>query len=59
MPETLFRLGLGKLGLPMLPAAAIDHLKYPIVVDSEAFRRATGFRYSYDERETINGFRTA
>ena len=59
MPETIFKMGLGRLGLPFLPAGAIDHLKYPIVVDSEAFRRATGFQYSYDERETINSFRTA
>jgi UDP-glucose 4-epimerase len=59
LPQALFKLGLGRVGLPMLPPAAVDHLKYPIVVDSEAFRRATGFRYAYDERETINGFRTA
>ena len=59
MPETLFKLGLGRLGLPMLPAAATDHLKYPIVVDSEAFQRATGFQYTYDERETVNSFRSA
>lgn len=59
LPETLFKLGLGRLGLPLLPAGAIDHLKYPIVVDSQAFHRATGFRHSYDERETISAFRTA
>jgi UDP-glucose 4-epimerase len=59
MPETLFKMGLGRLGLPMLPAAAIDHLKYPIVVDSDTFKRATGFRYGYDERETIHAFRMA
>ena len=59
MPEAIFKMGLGRLGLPFLPSGAIDHLKYPIVVDSEAFRRATGFRYRYDERETINSFRTA
>ena len=59
MPETLFKLGVGRLGLPTLPAAAVDHLKYPIVVDSDAFRRATGFRHSYDERETIQSFRAS
>jgi hypothetical protein len=32
-------------------------LKYPIVVDSDAFRRATGFSHGYDERETIESFR--
>jgi UDP-glucose 4-epimerase len=59
VPETIFKLGVGRLGLPHLPAGAIDHLKYPIVVDSEAFRRATRYTYAFDERETINSFRTA
>jgi UDP-glucose 4-epimerase len=55
----VFKLGLGRLGLPHLPPGAIDHLKYPIVVDSDAFTRATRFTYQHDERETINSFRTA
>ncbi len=59
MPEALFKLGLGRLGLPLLPDAAVDHLKYPIVVDSDTFKRATGFRHSYDERETIQTFRSS
>lgn len=59
VPETLFKLGLGRVGLPSLPAGAVDHLKYPIVVDSDAFRLATGFTYQFDERETINSFRRA
>ncbi|MGB9338046.1 MAG: epimerase, partial [Polyangiales bacterium] len=59
VPEMVFKLGLGRLGLPHLPSGAIDHLKYPIVVDSDPFRRATRFTYQYDERETINSFRTA
>ncbi|KPK15238.1 MAG: epimerase [Myxococcales bacterium SG8_38] len=59
IPAVLFKAGLGRLGLPNLPAGALDHLRYPIVVDSDAFRRATGYRHDYDERETINAFRTA
>jgi len=59
VPATVFKLGLGRLGLPYIPSGAIDHLKYPIVVDSDAFRRTTRFAYAYDERETINSFRTA
>jgi UDP-glucose 4-epimerase len=59
MPAALFKLGLGRLGLPNLPAGALDHLRYPIVVDSSAFRRATGYTHDFDERETINAFRTA
>ncbi|MFW2388394.1 MAG: SDR family oxidoreductase [Polyangiales bacterium] len=59
VPSAVFKLGLGRMGLPYLPAGAIDHLKYPIVVDGDPFRRATEFTYQYDERETINSFRTA
>ena len=47
------------LALPKLPPAAIDHLKYPIVVDSDAFKRATDYHHRYDERETIDAFRAA
>jgi UDP-glucose 4-epimerase len=59
VPASVFKLGIGRMGLPHIPPGAIDHLKYPIVVDADAFRRATRFTYAYDERETINSFRTA
>lgn len=59
VPATMIKLGLGRLALPNLPPGAIDHLKYPIVVDSEAFKRATGYEHRYDERETIDAFRAA
>ncbi len=59
VPATLVRLGLSRLALPNLPPAAIDHLKYPIVVDSDAFKRATDYQHRYDERETIDAFRAA
>jgi len=59
MPAALFRLGLGRLGLPNLPAGALDHLRYPIVVDGDAFRRAAGYTHDFDERETINASRAA
>jgi len=59
VPATLINLGLRRLALPKLPPAAIDHLKYPIVVDSDAFKRATGYQHRYDERETIDAFRAA
>lgn len=59
VPATMINLGLGRLALPNLPRAAIDHLKYPIVVDSDAFKRATDYQHRYDERETIDAFRAA
>lgn len=57
LPAALINFGLARLALPNLPPAAIDHLKYPIVVDSSAFKRATGFEHRYDEEETIHAFR--
>lgn len=59
VPASLINFGLGRLALPNLPPAAIDHLKYPIVVDSSAFRRATGFQHQWDEQETIDAFAAA
>ncbi len=59
IPGSLISLGAGKLARPRLPQAAIDHLKYPIVVDSEPFLRATGFKYQYDERQTVEAFSAA
>ena len=59
VPSSVINFGLGRLALPNLPPAAIDHLKYPIVVDSSAFKRATGFQHQYDEAETIEAFRKA
>ncbi|GAB4518502.1 MAG: NAD-dependent epimerase/dehydratase family protein [Haliangiales bacterium] len=58
-PEPLFKLALGRFGLPQLPRGAIEHIKYPIVIDSSAFRDATGFVPTYDEDQTIHAFRDA
>lgn len=56
IPEILFRLALGRFGLPSLPKGALMHIKYPVVIDSGAFREATGFEPSYDEDATIRDF---
>ena len=58
VPERLFRMLLGRFGLPALPEGAIDHIKYPIVIDGMRFKKATGFRYTYDAEATIDAFRT-
>jgi UDP-glucose 4-epimerase len=57
VPEPLFRLSLGRFGLPRLPRGAIEHLKHPVVVDKGAFYRATGFTHDYDEDATMHAFR--
>jgi UDP-glucose 4-epimerase len=50
---------LGRFGLPKLPAGAVSHLKYPVVVDASAFCEQTGFAHQHDEIETIRAFRDA
>ncbi|MSP59994.1 MAG: SDR family oxidoreductase [Myxococcales bacterium] len=57
VPEPLFRFALGRFGLPRLPEGALQHIKYPVVIDASAFRAATGFAHRHDEDRTIDGFR--
>ena len=57
VPEALFRLALGRFGLPRLPPGAVEHIKYPIVIDAGAFREATGFRHEHDEDQTMEAYR--
>ena len=59
VPERFLSVVMGRFGLPRLPAGAIDHLKFPIVVDSTAFRKATGYEHRFDELETLEAFRGA
>lgn len=57
LPESLFRLSLGRFGLPGLPRGAVSHIKYPVVVDATAFRKATAFEPEHDELATLRIFR--
>ena len=50
-------LTLGRFGLPRLPTGAVDHLKFPIVIDSAAFKKATGFQHAYEESEALTAYR--
>ncbi|MEM9187664.1 MAG: NAD-dependent epimerase/dehydratase family protein [Myxococcota bacterium] len=56
VPEPLLRLALGRFGLPELPPGAVGHIKYPVVIDAGAFRKATGFRHERDEHQTMQEF---
>lgn len=56
VPEPIFRLALGRFGLPSLPQGALSHIKYPVVIDATAFRMATNFAHVHDEQQTINAF---
>lgn len=59
VPALIMNLTLGRFGLPRLPKGAIDHIKYPIVIESEPFREASGFSPLHDEDETMRDFRDA
>jgi UDP-glucose 4-epimerase len=59
VPEQLFRFATGRFGLPRLPAGALEHLKYPVVIDARRFRDTTGFQYDYDEEATVRAYREA
>ena len=59
VPEFVFRMALGRFGLPNLATGAIAHIKYPIVIDSLPFRKLTGFRFEYDAPATLEAFAKA
>lgn len=59
LPEPVFKRVLGRMGFPKLPAGAVNHIKYSIVVDGAAFREATGFEHRFDEIQTMDAFRWA
>ncbi len=59
LPEPLFRLALGRFGLPNLPPGAILHIKYPIVIDNALFCAATSFEAKFSTEDTLRAFRSA
>ena len=59
VPEVIFRMALGRFGLPSLATGAIAHIKYPIVIASLPFRKLTGFRFKYDAPATLEAFAKA
>ncbi len=59
LPEMLFNAAIGRFGLPKLPPGALTHIKYPVVVDSSAFRAATGFKHAVDEVQAMEEYQKA
>jgi UDP-glucose 4-epimerase len=53
MPEPLLAALLGRFGFPALPRGALEHIKFPIVVDATAFTSATGFTHEVSEVEAL------
>ncbi|MFU8803673.1 MAG: SDR family oxidoreductase [Bradymonadaceae bacterium] len=59
LPQPVLARLLGRFDLPNLPAGAINHIKYSIVVDGSAFAEVTGFTHRFDEIQTMEAFRWA
>ncbi len=59
VPEMIFRLALGRFGLPKLPRGALTHIKYPVVISADAFVKETGFTCEYDADATMAAFTAA
>jgi len=59
LPEPFLRRVLGRFGLPRISAGALEHIKYPVVVDGSAFRAATGFAHQFDEVQAMHAYRSA
>lgn len=57
VPEPVLVRLLGRFGFPRLPRGALEHIKFPIVVDGTAFKTATGFTHSTDEVEALKRYR--
>jgi UDP-glucose 4-epimerase len=59
LPEVVFSNMLGRFGLPALPRGALDHIKYPIVMDASRFREAARFAHEVDEVQAMSEYRQA
>ncbi len=56
VPEFVFAAMLGRRGLPKLARGAIEHLKYPVIIDDKAFRDTTKFTAKYSAEDAIAAF---
>ncbi len=59
LPEFVYAMALGRFGLPKLPEGALSHIKFPVVADGSAFKRATDFVARFDADKAIGDFRRA
>ena len=57
IPEPILVQMLGRFGFPKLPKGALEHIKFPIVVDGSAYRAATGFVHATSEVEALRRYR--
>jgi len=59
LPEFFFSAAMGRFGLPKLPRAALTHIKYPVVIDDNSFRKATGYQHDIDEVLAMREYKDA
>jgi len=59
VPEPVFLWIAGRFGMPPLPPGALNHIKYPTVIDDSPFRQATGFSHTFNEEQSMEAFRWA
>ena len=57
VPEPILVQMLGRFGFPNLPRGALEHIKYPIVVDGSAYKAAVGFTHTTSEVEALRRYR--
>jgi UDP-glucose 4-epimerase len=57
IPEPVLKAVIGHFGFPALPKGALEHIKYPVVVDASSFVKTTGFKWEVDEVETLSRYR--
>jgi UDP-glucose 4-epimerase len=57
IPEPIYGLLLGRMGLPQVGAGALEFLKHPCLIDGSRFREATGFQPSRGLRDTLASMR--
>ncbi|MFP2908578.1 SDR family oxidoreductase [Pyxidicoccus sp. 3LFB2] len=57
LPAPVLKLLLGRGGFPRLSVGALDHLRFPIVVDNRRFLEATGFQYQSSVADLLRIYR--
>jgi UDP-glucose 4-epimerase len=59
VPDGILKMVMGRFGLPKLPRAAINHIKFPVVIDDRSFREATKYRHQVSEVQCMHDYRAA
>lgn len=57
VPQLLYSATARRFMRDPLPPSALNHLKYPVVVNDRSFRDATGFTHRLSEQQLLSAFR--